>query len=78
MVSWIQINLQSVLPHLSCSSFILREIASFSGRDSSTRQDDEEERSEIDRGLLRKRTLFSSEKEVKQEARRGVSKEKNI
>ena len=68
----IQIKLQSVLPRLSCSPFILREIASLSGRDSTTRQDDEEERSEIDRGLLRKWTLFSSEKEEKQIHRNRV------
>src|SRR5437660_11482816 len=71
-VSWIHINLQSVLPRLSCSPFILREIASLSGRDSTTRQDDEEERGEIDRGLLRKRTLFLSEKEEKQIHRNRV------
>src|SRR5207302_10162923 len=68
----IQIKLQSVLPRLSCSPFILREIASLSGRDSTTRQDEEEERGEIDRGLLRKWTLFSSEKEEKQIHRNRV------
>ena len=50
---------------VSGSSFILREIVSLSERYTTTRQDEEKERGEIDRGLLRKGILFSSEKEEK-------------
>src|SRR5207302_11199296 len=66
---------QSILfanARLSCSPFILREIASLSGRDSTTRQDEEEERGEIDNGLVRRGTLFSSEKKEKQILRNRV------